>query len=122
MIEACKQFLIDRVKEIEDSDQGYPFGSDNVFFSPLPRDFLKENSFAACFLVAMDKKKKNGRLMSNVRDLENNVFIKTYRRFERKIMVRCILYASSFEEHWGRKTTATWDLNSFSPGQRVSPV
>ncbi|MCP3942214.1 MAG: hypothetical protein GY710_12110 [Desulfobacteraceae bacterium] len=113
MIEACKQFLIDRVQEITDSDQGQPFTPDNIFFSPLPRDFLKKNRFAACLLVAMDKKKKNGRLMSNVRDLEAHVFVRTYKRFERKIMVRCILYASSFEDLWSKKKGEIWDLNAF---------
>ena len=113
MIEACKQFLTDRIMGLAGVEQVGPFTKDNIFFGPMSRDFLKTNQFAACCLVAMDKKKKSGRLMSNVRDLEAGVFTRTWKRFERQLLVRCILYAESFDDHWGKKTGVVWDFSAF---------
>ena len=107
MIEACKQFLFDRLAEVVKTDgnpaftgasQGNP---GNVFFGPMPRDFLKNNQYAACCLVLQDEKKKNGRLMSNTLNADKTEFIRYYRTFVRQVLYRVILYAADFKDQWG---------------------
>lgn len=115
MIEACKQFLKDRILEIEGDRQLSPFEDGVIFFEPMPRDFLKTHQFAACCLVLHDKKKKDGSLVSNVRDEACEYYIRTRKRFSRKIMFRITLYAEGFGDQWGKEDIpGLWDFDAYT--------
>ena len=114
MIEACKQFLNDQIRELYGYEKVFPFEDGNIFFGPKPRDFLKDHQFAACCLVLHDKKKKDGSLVSSVRDEACEYYTRTRRRFERKIMFRVLLYADSFGDQWGQTDIpGLWDFEAF---------
>ena len=114
MKEACKQFVIDQLTEIMGESVSFPFSSENVFFNPLPRDYLKSNPFAVCCLIHTDKKKKAPRMMSNVRNKDFTYYTRTYRRYERRILFRVILYAPDFDELHGKPDTPNeWDFDAY---------
>lgn len=100
MIDACRQFLSARLEDILNADQ-QPFDSENIFFEPMPRDFLKTRDFAACCLASQDKKTRDGRLVASVRDDECTKYTRTYRVYKRKVLYQVVLFASEFRETWG---------------------
>jgi len=101
MIQACRQFLSDRLAEIKDRDQASPFGPDNIFFGPRPRNFLKTHAFAASCFTLDDKKKFDGSLVVNKRDADCKNYLRIRRVFRRDVLYRVVLYAAEFKDQWG---------------------
>lgn len=101
MIEACKKFLYSQVTGLMLDSHPFPFTRDNVFFEPMPRDFLASLPFAACCLVLKDERQKDGGIVSNIRSGDFSFYTRTVRRFERRVLFRVILHAESFGCQWG---------------------
>lgn len=101
MIEACRQFLSARLMEIKDRANAQPFDSENIFFGPMPRDFLKGHRFAACCLTLTDKKRFHGGIVLNQRNEDCTEYTRIRKSYERKVLYRIILYAAQFKDHWG---------------------
>ncbi len=101
MIEACKTFLIERLKEILLEDLSAPYTDDNIFFGNMDRDYLKDHDYAANCLILQDRKKKDGSIVGRERNLDNMVYTLTRRRFERRVLIRCFTYAGNFAALWG---------------------
>ncbi|MCG8553584.1 MAG: hypothetical protein MI799_24535 [Desulfobacterales bacterium] len=115
MIGACKQFIIDQLVEVMGDDTPFPFDDTNIFFEPLPRDYLKTHTFAACCLVQTDKKKRAPRLMSSTRSTDCKYFTRVYRKFERQILFRVLLYAPTFEAQYGKaQVDNVWDFDAYA--------
>ncbi|MBI4621044.1 MAG: hypothetical protein HY739_12935 [Desulfobacterales bacterium] len=102
MIEACKTFLTDRIKEILLEDESQAYSDEIIFFGDMPRDFLKDNDYAADCMIFSDVKKKNGAIVSRVRNEGCTEYTFTRRRFSRSVLFRCFLHAKSFEDLWGK--------------------
>jgi hypothetical protein len=100
MNQAYRQFLVERFKEIRREDGSFPYADGNIFTGQMPRDFLKDNDYVANCLVLQDRKKKDGSLISNVRNEACTHYVQTRRRFRRTLLVRCFLYAPTFDELW----------------------
>ncbi len=110
MIATLKSFLTGCLTELSLGGFSRPYraaranGPDdigNVFFGELPRDFLKDNDFAAQLLLLQDRKRRDGRTIARVRNAQATRYTFTRRRYRREILVRCILYAARFEDLWG---------------------
>jgi len=101
MIAACRQFLSDRLLEVLKANGDSAFTEENIFFGPMPRDFLKNNPFAACCLMHQDEKEKAGRLMAVIRNEACTEYTRIIRVFKRQVLYRVILFASDFKDSWG---------------------
>lgn len=101
MMGACRQFLSARLMEIRDRSGGQPFSETNIFFEPMPRDFLKDNAFAAWCFPLQDQKRFNGGLVSNVRDADCKYYTRIRKTYDRKTLYRIGLYAAEFTDQWG---------------------
>jgi hypothetical protein len=113
MIQACRQFLIDRLQGLTLPD-GYskPYTAlepnRTLFFRDLPRDFLKDNEYAVACLPLVDRSRKNGRLIGKSRTIipatetEARQCSQTLlrRRFNREIVFRILLFAPE-DDLWG---------------------
>ena len=73
----------------------------SIFFGDLPRDWLKDNSFAAQCLVLQDRKKHDGRLIGSARNVTRTSLKLTRRRYSRDVLLRCLLYAETYDDLWG---------------------
>jgi hypothetical protein len=106
---ACIQFLTSRIEALAALDgetTPYRVASQggkpaNLFFDELPRDFLKDNDWAACCLSLQDRTKKLGKAIARELNAEKTEFTLTHRRFSREILFRCLLYAPTAAELWG---------------------
>ncbi len=103
MIEACRQFLSGRLQDLETKGGAWVFNDDNIFFEPLPRDFLKSNQYAACCLILQDEKKKDGRMMANIRNEACTEYTRIRMAFARRVVYRVSLYAADFKTQWGEE-------------------
>ncbi|OGV50945.1 MAG: hypothetical protein A2X49_15365 [Lentisphaerae bacterium GWF2_52_8] len=101
MIPAMREFLLNRLLEIRQSGGDPAFSPGNIFFGPMPRDFLKDNAYAACCLLHQDTKKYNGSLTANVRNEECTFYTRTRKVFNRVIVCRVVLFAAEFKDQWG---------------------
>jgi hypothetical protein len=102
MIETIQNFLRDRLIELKRGyGQPVPYLDTNIFFTELPRDFLKDNDYAACCLKLQDRKKKDGRIISRERNADCTLYTFTRRRYRRELLYRCFLHASTYDDLWG---------------------
>lgn len=109
MINACRTFLIDRLRALTLLDGfTHPYFADtpevpgNIFFEELPLDYLKDHEYAACCLPLQDRSKKNGKLIASRRTLlPLPKYDLTRRRYTRELIYRCLLYAPTAEDLWG---------------------
>ena len=105
MIEAIKIFLTACLTELAlarlEADPYQTGEPGSIFFGDLPRDFLKDNDFAAQCLVLQDRKKRDGSLIRSARDAEHTVLTLTRRRYRREVLHRCLLYAETYDDLWG---------------------
>jgi len=102
MIEACKEFITDRLLEIKKEDIEPAYSESAIFFGDMERDFLKDNDYAANCLILQDRKTRDGRITARVKDEENGQYDYTRRRYIRIALFRCFLYAKYFRELWGK--------------------
>ena len=128
MIEACKAHILSTLTGIMGDETPFPFDDGNVFFTPLPRDFLKSNPFAVCCLIHTDKKRAAAKMMANTRSDDFKYYTRIYRRFERQILFRVLLFAGTFTEQWGKPDVENlWDFDAYKGivnifEQRISEV
>jgi hypothetical protein len=101
MIAACKAFLTLRLKEILLESGLSAYNDDNIFFGNMARDFLKTNEYAANCMIFSDEKKKDGKIVSHVRNEVCTEYTYTRRRFKKDVLFRCFLHAKRFEDLWG---------------------
>lgn len=105
MILVCQTFLAARMQELLLPDgTTHPYIDApvrNIFFDELPRDFLKDNDYAACCLPLRDTNKKSGRAIAKARNEEKTELTITRRRYDRVILFRCLLYALHPDDLWG---------------------
>jgi len=101
MIEACKTFLSERLKEILLEDESPAYTDGIIFFGNMPRDFLKDNDYAANCLILHDRKKKDGAVISRARNVECTEYTFVRRRYLRTVLFRCFLHAENFDDLWG---------------------
>ncbi|BCS55194.1 hypothetical protein [Geobacter sp. SVR] len=104
MMIACQIFLTERLEELTLRDGSTrPYRSatpENIFFTEMPLDFLKDNDFAVCCLPLQDRDRKHGRLIARTRNAGKTAYDLTRRRYQREIMFRCLLYGSA-DALWG---------------------
>lgn len=100
MIETVQAFLTQHLKSLQLVDDSQPYGDDQIHFDELPRDFLKDNDFAACCVRLQDRKKKDGRVISRERTADCSHYTFTRRRYRREVLYRCFLHAASYDELW----------------------
>jgi hypothetical protein len=102
MMQPCRQFLTDRLKDLLLPNGTKPFKVEavgppavaaTIFFQELPRDFLKDNDYAVCCLPLVDRNRKNGRLIGYNRNTVAKTETLIRRRFNREIIFRCLLFA-----------------------------
>ena len=102
MIQLCRQFLTDRLKDLllpngtkpfKVAAVGPPVVAPTIFFEESPRDFLKDNDYAVCCLPLIDRNRHNGRLIGKSRDIVAKTETLLRRRFDREILFRCLLFA-----------------------------
>ena len=111
MMHACRAYLTHRLLGLILSD-GYtlPYADErcaeprNIFFDELPRDFLKENDYAACCLPLRDASRRFGKLVGKSRSADKTAYALIRRRYTREVTFRCRLYAATAEELWGTAT------------------
>jgi len=102
MIPACRQFLSARLAELTLPD-GYsrPFVAvepgRTIFFGDMPRDFLKDNDYAANCLPLIDRSRRFGRLTGRTRDLVARTITLQRRKYSREILFRCLLFGPADE-------------------------
>lgn len=73
----------------------------SIFFGDLPRDFIKDKFFAAQCLVLQDRNKRNGSLIGSARNVTKTSLKLTRRRYSREVLLRCLLYAETYDDLWG---------------------
>lgn len=106
MMPDCRTFLTARLEELLLGDgMTRPYRSAapgaNIFFDELPRDFLKDNDYAACCLPLQDRSRRSGKLIGQARTLgAAPKYTLTRRRYTREILFRCLLYGPA-DELWG---------------------
>jgi hypothetical protein len=86
------RLLVDPYRDGEDG---------SIFFGDLPRDFLKDNSFAAQCLVLQDRKTRDGSLIDSARNVIHTSLKLTRRRYRRELLFRCLLHAETYADLWG---------------------
>lgn len=100
-----KTFLTARLMALELSrNQAPPYRRETIFFGDLPRDYLKDNDYAAQCLVLQDRLKRDGRLIGKAANAGKTALTLTRRRYRREILVRCLFYAATYEDLWGTPT------------------
>ncbi|MCP3922997.1 MAG: hypothetical protein GY714_10465 [Desulfobacterales bacterium] len=99
MIDAVKQFMKDQFSELKLPDDSTPYTEDKVFFGKMNRNFLKDNKYGVNCFFLQDRKKKDGSIISEERDLEAKKIIYNRKIYERKILTRSLIYAE-FDELW----------------------
>ena len=92
MIQACKIFLDEQIKQI-----GY-FDNTNVFYDRMPRDFLKDNRLAVIYDLVSDNFDKVSRKVHVERNQGKTSYVYTLQRFERKIRFRCLFYSDNYAQ------------------------
>jgi len=112
MMQACKQFLIARLQELTLPDGNTkPFTraepNRTIFFTDMPRDFLKDNDYAVACLPLIDRTRRSGRLIGKSRVMTpaqgaepekwNQTLMR--RRFNREILFRVLLFAPEDDLH-----------------------
>lgn len=110
MMQACRTFLTERLQELllqdgttapfRPADPDTPGDVGTIFFTELPRDFLKDNDYAVCCLPLQDRTRRHGKLIAKELDPDKTEQTLTRRRFRREILFRCLLYGSA-EALWG---------------------
>jgi hypothetical protein len=111
MIEAVKTFLSEILQGLvladgathpfRPADPDVPGDLGTLFFSELPRDYLKDNAYAAQCLPLQDRKKPEGRRIARTRNGSATAYTFIRRRYRREVLFRCFLYAEGLEELWG---------------------
>jgi len=100
MINAIQTFLTDLCKALTLETGAAPYTDALIHFAELPRDFLKDNDYAVCCLCLQDRKKKDGRIISRIRNVACTDYTFTRRRYRRELLYRCFLHAQNHDELW----------------------
>ncbi|PKN67185.1 MAG: hypothetical protein CVU57_04330 [Deltaproteobacteria bacterium HGW-Deltaproteobacteria-15] len=101
MIEACKTYLSARLKGLKLPDESGAYSDGAIFFGNMATDHLKDNDYAVNCLMLQDRKKKDGRIVSRIRNEACTEYAFTRRRFSRTVLYRCFLHAKRWEDLWG---------------------
>lgn len=101
MIDTIQTFLTDICKVLTLEAGALAYTGALIHFTELPRDFLKNNDYAVCCLKLQDRKKKDGRIISRIRNVACTDYTFTRRRYRRELLYRCFLHASTYDDLWG---------------------